>query len=77
MKPEATPEEIDTIVRGGDTVQVFAQAAVGQRYAQGRSAYDAVKERQDEVRRVEKQLVELAQLFKDVCTFPRHERQIC
>ena len=66
VKPDATPEQIDDVVRGGETVQVFAQAATSQRFAQGQSAYNAVKERHDEVVRIEKQLIELSQLFNDV-----------
>ena len=52
-------------------MQIFAQATLNGRYAEGQKVYSAVKDRHDEIKRIEKTLVELAQLFTDVCISPR------
>ena len=53
-------------------MQIFAQATLKGRYAEGQKVYSAVKDRHDEIKRIEKTLVELAQLFTDVCISPRN-----
>lgn len=66
MNPGATPEEVKAVLESDQNLQIFAQATNGQRYGQSQSAYNAVKERHEEIKRIESSLVELAQLFQDV-----------
>lgn len=66
MNPDATPEEVQAVVQSDQDVQVFAQATNGHRYGQAQSAYNAVRERHEEIKRIERTMAELAQLFQDV-----------
>ncbi|PPQ76563.1 hypothetical protein CVT26_013228 [Gymnopilus dilepis] len=68
VKPDATAEEIQRAVDGGEQ-QVFAQAlTLSTRYGESRAAYREVEERQADLQRVERTLAELAQLFTDMAT---------
>ena len=40
------------------------------RYGESRAAYREVQERHEDIKRIERTLAELAQLFNDVCTPP-------
>jgi len=69
VKPDATPEEVNAVVNdssgGGD--QIFAQALTqSTRYGEGRAAYREVQDRHEDLRRIERTLEELAQLYNDV-----------
>ena len=39
------------------------------RYGESRAAYREVQERHEDIRKIENTLVELAQMFNDVCVF--------
>jgi len=69
VKPDATPEEVSAVVNdssgGGD--QIFAQALTSStRYGESRAAYREVQDRHEDIRRIERTLEELAQLFNDM-----------
>ncbi|PAV17162.1 syntaxin [Pyrrhoderma noxium] len=66
VNPNATQEEVDAVVSSDEGMQIFAQATLNGRYAEGQKVYSAVKDRHDEIKRIEKTLVELAQLFTDI-----------
>jgi len=67
VKPDATPEEIKAVVNDEQGGQVFSQALLNSdRYGQARSAYREVQERHEDIKRIEKTLTELAQLFNDM-----------
>ena len=66
VKPNATDQEVAEVVNGDQNVQIFAQAAMGNRYAESQRAYREVQQRHEEIKRIERNLVELAQLFNDV-----------
>lgn len=66
VNPNATDAEVDEVVNSDQNVQIFAQAAMGNRYADSQSAYREVQQRHEDIKRIEKTLVELAQLFQDV-----------
>lgn len=74
VNPDASPEEVNTIVEGGDQ-QIFAQALTSStRYAESRNAYREVQQRQQDLQQMENTLVELAQLFIDMGTLvEQHE----
>ncbi|KAL5490303.1 hypothetical protein ACEPAI_5136 [Sanghuangporus weigelae] len=66
VNPNATDVEVAEVVNGDQDVQIFAQAAMGNRYAESQRAYREVQERREEIKRIERNLVELAQLFNDM-----------
>ncbi|KAF6765127.1 syntaxin-like protein [Ephemerocybe angulata] len=66
VKPDTTPEEVQAFIDGGHQ-QVFAEAlTTSTRYGESRLAYKEVQDRQQDLRRMEKTLAELAQLFNDM-----------
>ncbi|EJU05393.1 t-SNARE [Dacryopinax primogenitus] len=67
VKPEATPEEVRAVVDNDQGDQIFAQALMSSnRLGESRAAYREVQERHEDVKRIEKTLTELAQLFNDM-----------
>lgn len=66
VNPNATDAEVAEVVNGNQDVQIFAQAAMGNRYADAQRAYREVADRREEIKRIERNLIELAQLFSDV-----------
>jgi len=69
VKPDATPEEVAAVVQGdqGAGGQIFAQALTSSsRYGESRAAYREVQERHEDIRKIERTLAELAQLFSDM-----------
>ncbi|KAJ3476281.1 hypothetical protein NLI96_g11267 [Meripilus lineatus] len=67
VKPDASPEEIKAVVDDNQGGQVFSQALMNSnRYGEARSAYREVQERHEDIKRIEKTLTELAQLFNDM-----------
>jgi len=67
VKPDASPEEIRQVVEGGQEVQVFAQALrQSQRSADARGVLNDVQNRHEDIKKIERTLVELFQLFQDM-----------
>ncbi|KAJ3502325.1 hypothetical protein NLJ89_g8940 [Agrocybe chaxingu] len=66
VKPDATPEEIRAVVNDEQGGQIFSQALMNSRYTDSRAAYREVQERHEDIKRIEKTLAELAQLFNDM-----------
>ncbi|QRV78461.1 syntaxin protein [Ceratobasidium sp. AG-Ba] len=67
VKPDATQEEIASVVNNDAGAQVFSQALMSSnRYGESRVAYREVQQRHDDVKKIEKTLTELAQLFSDM-----------
>ncbi|CCL99345.1 uncharacterized protein FIBRA_01363 [Fibroporia radiculosa] len=67
VKPDATPEEVRAIVNDDQGGQIFSQALMNSnRYGEARSAYREVQERHEDIKRIEKTITELAQLFNDM-----------
>lgn len=69
VKPDATPEEVAAVVHSdqGAGGQIFAQAlTTSPRYGESRAAYREVQERHEEMRKIERTLAELAQMFIDL-----------
>ncbi|KAF9467920.1 t-SNARE [Collybia nuda] len=66
VKPDATPEEVRAVLEGGGQ-QIFAEAISSTgRYDSSRSAYKEVLERQQNLRKLEQTLANLAQLVVDM-----------
>ncbi|KAG9096507.1 Plasma membrane t-SNARE, secretory vesicle fusion [Ceratobasidium sp. UAMH 11750] len=67
VKPDATQDEIAAVVNNDEGTQVFSQALMSSnRYGESRVAYREVQQRHDDVKKIEKTLTELAQLFSDM-----------
>lgn len=67
VKPDATPEEVKAVVNDEQGGQIFSQALLSSnRYGESRAAYREVQERHEDIKRIEKTLGELAQLFNDM-----------
>ncbi|KAI8970391.1 t-SNARE [Mycotypha africana] len=67
VKPEATEDEIDDIIDADDTPQIFAQSLVSaSRQGQSKAVLSEVQKRHDDIRHIEKTIVELHQLFMDM-----------
>jgi syntaxin 1B/2/3 len=72
VKPDASPEEVRAVVNDDNgNNQIFQQAMMSSnRYGESRAAYREVQERHEDIKRIEKTLTELAQLFNDVSCRP-------
>ncbi|KZS99073.1 t-SNARE [Sistotremastrum niveocremeum HHB9708] len=67
VKPDATPEEVRAVVNDDQGGQIFSQALMSSnRYGESRAAYREVQERHEDIKKIERTLVELAQLFNDM-----------
>jgi len=76
VKPDATPEEVAAAFEGGDE-QIFAQAlTTSTRYGESRAAYREVQGRQEDLRKMEQTLAELAQLFIDMGTLIEQQEAV-
>lgn len=71
VKQDATPEEIAAVVdnTGPGSNQIFAQAVSSStRFSEARTAQRDVQERHEDLKRIERTLTELMQLFNDMAT---------
>ncbi|KIY50966.1 syntaxin-like protein [Fistulina hepatica ATCC 64428] len=67
VKPDATQEEVRSVVNDENGGQVFSQALMNSnRWGESRAAYREVQERHEDIKRIEHTLAELAQLFNDM-----------
>jgi len=66
VKPDATPEEIRAVVNDEQGGAIFSQALMSARYTDSRAAYREVQERHEDIKRIERTIAELAQLFNDM-----------
>jgi len=77
VKPDATPEEVKSVVEDENGAQIFSQALMSSnRYGESRAAYREVQERHADIRRIEKTLTELAQLVNDMSTVLEQQGEI-
>ncbi|TIC08808.1 t-SNARE [Wallemia mellicola] len=66
VKPDASPDEIEQAVDSPDN-QIFSQALLqSNRYGDAKSAYREVQDRHQDIKKIERTLTELAQLFNDM-----------
>ncbi|KAI0780762.1 t-SNARE [Trametes elegans] len=67
VKPDASPEEVKAVVDDDQGGQIFSQALMNSnRYGEARSAYREVQERHADIKKIERTITELAQLFNDM-----------
>ncbi|KAF8557257.1 t-SNARE [Imleria badia] len=77
VKPDATPEEIRTVVNDDSGGQIFSQALMNSnRYGESRAAYREVQERHQDIQRIEQTIAELAQLFNDMSIMVEQQSEV-
>lgn len=77
VKPDATPEEIRQAVDSDDGGQIFSQALMtSNRYGDARAAFNEVKERHEDIKRIEKTITELMEMFNDLATMVEEQDQL-
>jgi len=69
VKPDATPEEVKAVVNDEHGGQIFSQALMNSHYTDSLAAYREVQERHEDIKRIERTLGELAQLFNELSAF--------
>lgn len=66
VRPDASEKEVEDAIED-PSQQVFSQALLnGSRQGQAQSAMNAVRSRHDAIQKIEKQMIELAELFQDM-----------
>jgi len=76
VKPDATPEEVRAVINDEQGGQIFSQALLtSNRYGESRAAYREVQERHEDIKRIEKTLGELAQLFNDMSVLVEQQEE--
>jgi len=65
VKPDATQQEIEEALEGGNT-QIFAKEILNQRHAQAKDALNYIENRHRDILRLEQSIKELHQLFVDM-----------
>ncbi|CAO1638577.1 unnamed protein product [Sympodiomycopsis kandeliae] len=67
VKPDATPQEVKAALDDDNGGQIFSQALLNSnRHGEARGALREVQERHEDIKRIEKTIVELAQLFQEM-----------
>jgi syntaxin 1B/2/3 len=67
VRPEASEQEVRKAVENTSDQQVFSQALMqSNRRGQAQSALSAVQSRHEEIQKIERQMIELAELFQDM-----------
>lgn len=67
VNPNASPDEVRAVVDDENGGQIFSQALMNSnRYGQAQSAYREVQERHQDIKKIERTIAELAQLFNDM-----------
>ena len=67
VRPEASEQEVREAVEDTESQQVFSQALLqGNRRGQAQSALSAVQSRHEAIQKIERQMIELAELFQDM-----------
>lgn len=67
VKPDASPEEVRAAIDDDNGQQIFSQALLNSnRYGEARGALREVQSRHEDIKKIEKTLVELAQLFQEI-----------
>jgi syntaxin 1B/2/3 len=67
VNPNATPDEVRAVVNDEQGGQIFSQALLNSnRYGESRAAYHEVQARHEDIKKIERTLAELAQLFNDM-----------
>ncbi|KAL7415083.1 t-SNARE [Mrakia frigida] len=77
VKPDATDDQVRQALDAGVEGQIFSQALLsGARHSEARGAFRAVQERQEEIRKIERTLEELATMFSDMSMLVNRQDEV-
>lgn len=77
VKPQATPEEIEQAVEGGEASEIFQQQFLkGPGHAAARNALADIQERHKDITRLETSIQELHQLFMDMAVLVESQGEL-
>ncbi|CAH7688649.1 t-SNARE [Phakopsora pachyrhizi] len=77
VNPNATQEEIRQVIGSDQSAQIFSQALMtSNRYGDARAAFNEVKERHQQLKRIETTLTELMEMFNDLATMVEEQDQV-
>ncbi|RUP46924.1 t-SNARE [Jimgerdemannia flammicorona] len=77
VKPDATPEEIEDVLDSDEPPQIFAQSLMqANRSGQARAVLSEVQARHDDIKKIEKTILELHQLFMDMNTLVEQQGEV-
>ncbi|KAI8978587.1 t-SNARE [Pilobolus umbonatus] len=77
VKPDASQDEVDNIIDSDRPPQVFAQSLMSAgRQVQAKAVLDEVQTRHDDIKHIERTIVELHQLFMDMSMMIEQQGQV-
>lgn len=77
VKPDATPQEVKAALDDDQGGQIFSQALLNSnRHGEAKGALREVQERHEDIKKIEKTITELAQLFNEVRDFEERDREV-
>ncbi|KAL0090758.1 t-SNARE [Phycomyces blakesleeanus] len=77
LKPEATSEEVDQLIGSNETPQIFAQSIMqAGRRGQANAVLSEVQLRNDDIKNIEKTILELHQLFMDMAMMVEQQGEV-
>ncbi|KAI8342597.1 t-SNARE [Chlamydoabsidia padenii] len=77
VQPNATSTDIDRVLDSDDTSQIFIQSLMQtNRSGQARAVLDEVQSRHDDIKKIEKTILELHQLFMDMQMMVEQQGQV-
>lgn len=76
VKPDATPEEVKQVLET-ENPQIFSQALLNSnRYGDARGALREIQERNQDIKKIEKTLTELAQMFNEMSMLVEQQDEV-
>ncbi|CEP12973.1 hypothetical protein [Parasitella parasitica] len=77
VNQDVTPEEVDAIIDSDQQNQIFAQSLMqNSRSGQAKAVLSEVQTRHDDIKRIQKTILELAQLFEDMQMMVEEQGQV-
>ncbi|KAI9030720.1 t-SNARE [Phycomyces nitens] len=77
VKPEATSDEVDRLIGSNETPQIFAQSLMqAGRRGQANAVLSEVQLRNDDIKGIEKTILELHQLFMDMAMMVEQQGEV-
>eukprot|EP00741_Cyanophora_paradoxa_P008756 tig00000140_g8477.t1 len=76
VNPNASQEEIEKAVEEGDSAQIFATGMLTKGHALAKNALADIQERHRDIVRLEKNIEELSQLFKDMAVLVESQGEL-
>ncbi|ORX61703.1 t-SNARE [Hesseltinella vesiculosa] len=76
VQPDATPDEIDRVLDSEESSQIFTQSLMqANRSGQARAVLSEVQSRHNDIKKIERTILELHQLFMDMQMMLEHQQE--